>query len=583
MWSSQSLLPSADGGTLFATSGPDFGSLNPSSSYLRAAAIAQHHDLDIQDILTSSPKFWPLHKDPILSIDPAAAILLTIQYNLCLGTLSRYVPSRSDLRPMAESLLKYETIGQFCLTEIGHGLDAFNLGTIATSLPDGSFELHSPTSQNAKYMPPTTPVLGRPCVAVVFARLLAHGEDKGIRPFLVQINDGRRMCPGITASLLPYRHGSAPVNHSVTYFHHVKLPKGALLGDTECVTNPHMDFLLAIWRVGVGTLALSSCMIPAIRIATSIAYRYSFRRHIGGRKGETVPIISFRTQQLPVFFAIAQAYILDTFHKHAVRYFMDNTMDPRVRHGIATTFKAGIMSHTYNTLYSLSERCGAQGLFGYNKIVSLMSEVRGASIAEGDTLVLCIRLANELFLDRYAMPSPADSDSLLARHETSLLAEGRALAKQYGHRSPEFASLALTRCVPCVEAIAHRMAYEAAIAEGVARPLIDLYASQVIKGDFGWYAETGAMSRAQLAKMECDALDAIVPHASQLVEDMHVDSFVEVPILSDASWERFVRSLPTFSYGTRIAVTTQTYPSEGADSATIYSASGARVPAMCKL
>lgn len=38
-----------------------------------------------------------------------------------------------------------------------------------------------------------------PCVAVVFARLVVDGIEQGIRPFLVSINDGHRMCSGVSA------------------------------------------------------------------------------------------------------------------------------------------------------------------------------------------------------------------------------------------------------------------------------------------------------------------------------------------------------------------------------------------------
>jgi acyl-CoA oxidase len=48
-------------------------------------------------------------------------------------------------------------------------------------------------------MPPTMPVLGRPCVAVVFAQLVVGGERRGIRPFIVRMNDGYYMSKGITA------------------------------------------------------------------------------------------------------------------------------------------------------------------------------------------------------------------------------------------------------------------------------------------------------------------------------------------------------------------------------------------------
>jgi acyl-CoA oxidase len=50
-----------------------------------------------------------------------------------------------------------------------------------------------------RFMSPTAPMLGRPCVAIVFAQLIAADQRCGIRPFLVTINDGHHMSSGITA------------------------------------------------------------------------------------------------------------------------------------------------------------------------------------------------------------------------------------------------------------------------------------------------------------------------------------------------------------------------------------------------
>lgn len=48
-------------------------------------------------------------------------------------------------------------------------------------------------------MPSTAPNGIMPCVGLVFARLVVHNEDRGIRPFIVHINDGAKMCNGIEA------------------------------------------------------------------------------------------------------------------------------------------------------------------------------------------------------------------------------------------------------------------------------------------------------------------------------------------------------------------------------------------------
>lgn len=40
--------------------------------------------------------------------------------------------------------------GQFCLTEVGHGIDAIHLETTATLLDNGEFELDTPNERAAK-------------------------------------------------------------------------------------------------------------------------------------------------------------------------------------------------------------------------------------------------------------------------------------------------------------------------------------------------------------------------------------------------------------------------------------------------
>ncbi|KAJ3493149.1 hypothetical protein NLJ89_g11084 [Agrocybe chaxingu] len=130
-------------------------------SYSRAKAIVQAYGEDValkgitaKDLLKFSPKFWQLHTDPISTMDGAAATLCTIQLNLCAGTLARVSiqhPSPEVIDTL-NKVLTFEYCGQFCLTEVGHGLDAIHLETTATLLEDGTFELHSPTEKAAKFV-----------------------------------------------------------------------------------------------------------------------------------------------------------------------------------------------------------------------------------------------------------------------------------------------------------------------------------------------------------------------------------------------------------------------------------------------
>ena len=50
--------------------------------------------MTIDDILNLTPKFWQLHNDPAVLLDGGSITLLTIQYNLCSGTIAKYSKRR---------------------------------------------------------------------------------------------------------------------------------------------------------------------------------------------------------------------------------------------------------------------------------------------------------------------------------------------------------------------------------------------------------------------------------------------------------------------------------------------------------
>jgi hypothetical protein len=49
-----------------------------------------------------------------------------------------------------------------------------------------------------RFMPPTLTMAKMPRVGIVIARLMVHGEDRGVRPFVVALCDGKQMCKGVT-------------------------------------------------------------------------------------------------------------------------------------------------------------------------------------------------------------------------------------------------------------------------------------------------------------------------------------------------------------------------------------------------
>ncbi|KAG7447425.1 acyl-CoA oxidase [Guyanagaster necrorhizus] len=513
------------------------------SAYQRAGLIWKAWDLTFEDVVNLSPKFWKMHNDPIACHNVSSVTIMTIHLNLAVGTIGTYAADRPELQALCKDMMDWKAIGQFLLTEAGHGLDATNLETTATLQSDGTFILNSPNRAASKYMPPTVPVLGKPCYGVVWSQLIVDGEKRGIRPFVVQLNDGVHMSKGITAKLIPTRHGAAPVNHAVTRFAQVHLPQWSLLGPIGDKPSTHADFLAAIWRVSVGTLSLASFALPAMQIAAHIAYKYSLRRKVGV---PAQPIISFRTQQIPIFTAVAQTYVIEAWTKHAIKHFMDPAANRQARHAIATIYKAVVMEHAQTTHFHLSERLGAQGLFDYNQIVSQFAEMRGVVIAEGDVLVLAIRLASELLQGKYSIPAPLYPNSLLAQHEKGVFEEARALVMKHGPRSKQYADYILPRSKDLVEAIGHRMAHESALVEGIPAVLADIYEVFAIQKDVGWYVEAGLLTRARVADMQNSAMTNAFGNMNEWVDGMGVAKWVKVPILTEKDWDNFVDSMYTF-------------------------------------
>ncbi|KAL4779779.1 hypothetical protein BJX76DRAFT_361441 [Aspergillus varians] len=517
-------------------------------TYERAKKICEVYNLTIEDVLHMSPLFWRLQTDLIGTMDGGALTLVTIQYNLFVGTVAPFAARQPELREVLQRAMGFEISAQFMLTEVGHGLDARNLETTATLLSNGDFELHSPSSVAAKCMPPTTTRSGLPVVAVVIARLIVGGEDRGVRPFLVPLGDGQEMYKGVVARALPPRTGAHPIDHALTLFNHVTLPSTALLGSLKKPSNDRDNFLTTIHRIGAGTLFLSSVSIPVLKLAVYNASQFSLRRKVQGHNGTPTPVIKFSTQHLPILHAIAQYHVLQALLIKAGSIFTDRNADPRVRHAVATIFKAVALQHCHGSLRVMNEGCGWHGVFEHNQILQLELEFRAVGTAEGDIRVLAIRLASELLLNRYTPPPPKNPDSPIALHEASLFTEAKSLLRSISntHRSEEYNRSILPLSLPLIEAIGHRMACEAASDMDIDPKLIALYESGVILADSAWYAEQGGISRRVQREMEGKAADALLPELERLVGETGGREYSLAPMVSGELWDGFVCGLEEF-------------------------------------
>lgn len=87
-----------------------------------------------------------------------------------------------------EKSKRFEIVGCYAQTELGHGSDIRSLETTATFDPKTQeWILNSPTISSAKYWPGELSFLAN--YAMVFAQTYANGKNQGVYPFIVRIKD----------------------------------------------------------------------------------------------------------------------------------------------------------------------------------------------------------------------------------------------------------------------------------------------------------------------------------------------------------------------------------------------------------
>ncbi|KAH7460964.1 hypothetical protein FOMA001_g19332 [Fusarium oxysporum f. sp. matthiolae] len=496
--------------------------------YERARSIFRHSGLSQQDIENLTPKFWDFQFD-----------------------------WRPDLQDLVDKLLNFDICGGFMLTEADHGLDARNLETTATLLPDGSYDLHTPHVGASKAMPLTTPYCGMPRIAIVFARLLVDGKSHGVKPFLVCLSDACGLRPGVTSRILPTRPGTKPLDHSLTAFNHVDLPFSALLGSSSEPENDRLDFLRQIWRVSAGTLSLSIMGISAIKAGTRVAAVYIERRTITAPDGP-VPgeIMSFSTQQRPIVEGWVQGKVLHAFARWTIG--ICPNLSDATQHALATIFKATVMKAS-QILRPLTERCGWQGLCAYNQISELDSTFQGISIAEGDTLLLCIHFVSELLGEKLGLPQARNRLSRLAQREDKLMLDMKSRLEMIGgykeHRGPAFDRHILPRCRLLAEAIGNRMAYEAAETSGLSPDVLTLYEGICMCEDLNHLPVMGPQCRADAQSQSSEPYNNVLAQIrSESASRSDLDDYVTAPIMSEESWESFTNSLHAFKHPHDVAI-----------------------------
>ncbi|MFD9393245.1 acyl-CoA dehydrogenase [Streptomyces sp. NPDC060000] len=340
-------------------------------------------------------------------LDGGLCTLESIHYNLFLGSLLDHQQEGGGRRDLAD-YTRMQRTGTFLCTELEHGNDAALLETTAElDREGGGFILHTPNPGAQKFMPNTS-TTGGPKSALVAARLLTGGQDRGVFLFLTPLSDEFGHLPGVHVRRLPARPGT-PVDHCVTAFDHVRLPREALLegphgrlgADGTFVSglgNPRKRFLQTIARVTTGKLCMSAGTLGMARAALVIAVRHSRSRHIAGPKaGRRIAVAEHRSHHGRLLHCLATAYAMTFLHRSVVDRWAGHTPDNREEtERLVAVSKGWITWQARAIAVECRERCGAHGLFAHNALSDLPSHIEGGITAEGDNLVIWVKAASEM-------------------------------------------------------------------------------------------------------------------------------------------------------------------------------------------
>jgi acyl-CoA oxidase len=323
---------------------------------------------------------------------------------------------------------KFEIIGCYAQTELGHGSNVRGLQTVATfDKQTQEFVLNTPTLQSMKWWPGTLGKLGTH--AAVYAELILDGKEYGIHVFMVQIRDeNHRPLKGIEVGDLGTKLGDNANDTGFLRLENVRIPREHLLNKYQNVdadgkyvksekkTNPKLHYATMMFTRGMMVGGASA----ALARASVIAVRYSCVRKQGFSNPEDssftapeVQIIDYQVQRYRLFRQLSLTYVLKFVSTWMVNSFAALEGDSKQVGVITDTsalpelaatsagMKAIASFMVANGIEDLRKCCGGNGYLLSSGIAPLASDYVWQTTAEGD-FVLLILLTGRFLLKSLA-------------------------------------------------------------------------------------------------------------------------------------------------------------------------------------
>ncbi|MGW1376848.1 acyl-CoA dehydrogenase family protein [Streptomyces sp. NPDC002446] len=268
--------------------------------------------------LLRDPQRLALFSECVAVADPPLYMAALSHYALCLGSVIALTDDPARLGSQWDALASARSKGVFMVTEIGDASSHLGIRTTAAFDPHtGEFVLSTPGPGAAKFSSVGSSRM--PQTAVVCARLLTGGADRGVFSFVVDLTDEHGPLPGVEISRgieLP----SLPLDYALVRFHGVRLRHEQWLADRARIDRAgtfhdplgtpqaRLQRTLCVGQVLWATLP--SAMAAMARECAVRALRFSARRPAHGRLAPGASVLAFRNQQHALLGCLAESFAL---------------------------------------------------------------------------------------------------------------------------------------------------------------------------------------------------------------------------------------------------------------------------------
>lgn len=512
-------------------------------------------------------------------LNPSLFIAM-VTHHATLAGVRELSAGRDDVGDFISDLETLDAAGALLITELGYGNSHVSMRTRASLDPGtGEFVLHTPDPAARKFMP-NVGLAEVPKLATVAAQLNVGGHDHGVFMFLVRLRGPEGPREGVRITPLP-ETSLVPMDYAVISFDHVRLPLRNLLRDDATITedgqfrdplaNPEKRLIRSLTIAQSVRTAQAAALAATSRAATQITIRYNLKRQTMDRREPWGPVLRHRSQQRPLYGALATAYAVTCHANHAKdarataivhnsegRPVPPSTLDPLYR--TLSLTKAITVWTAERLMAECRQRCGARGVFAVNRLLEYQGLAMVSNAAGGDNLLMALDAAKAMIggiayqSPRTELVAPKSMDlldeelwtGLAHRRERTMRAELAARIRRATdwdatpteawndniHEALDFVSVHGARLIlESMLAVVHDLPTAAAEA---LRPLCAFFAIEEIERGAAWLlchdllAPEQVMTIPEKLNILCDRM---TPHVPTLIEAFEIpEELLRVPI-----------------------------------------------------